>query len=417
MNDSILASPADAGAARTLLPVVCVFGALDIRLQSSLAAPQYETAALDTHCFADDEGLEAIILNLRPHVFITFGQIETFGRLMSAPFEVRRRWLHYDAPTDLARVGSDAYNCYLSACIDARPEMPLVSVFTPLYRTGTRFLRPLHSLREQTYANWEWILWDDSDDDGETARMVRPYAENDHRIRLICPDRHSGRIGEVKYNACALSRGALLAELDHDDALTPDALQHLVAAAKEFPEAGFFYSDFAEVDRDLNPLRYPEGWGFGLGTYNIASYKGRDVAVAVVPGVSPKVIRHLVAAPNHLRAWRRSAYFAIGGHNRDLHVADDFELLIRTFLATAMVRIPRLGYIQFQDNASAQRVRNQDIQRHVRTLRERYDRLIHERFLALGIDDYVWDEAMGASDLSRPNPPIVPLASSVAGAV
>ena len=215
----------------------------------------------------------------------------------------------------------------------------------------------------------------------------------------------------MKYNACALSRGELLVELDHDDALTPDALARVAAAARQFPEAGFFYTDFAEVDTRLNPLRYPDGWGFGLGAYRQEMYRGRELLVAMTPGISPKTIRHLVAAPNHIRAWRRDLYFRIGGHNREIHVADDFELMIRTFLETRMVHIPRLGYVQYQDGGNAQRVRNKDIQRHVRFLRWKYDRRIHDRFLALGVDDYIWNEEGGFSDFSRANPEIVQVAS------
>ena len=40
--------------------------------------------------------------------------------------------------------------------------------------------------------------------------------------------------------------------------------------------------------------------------------------------------------------------------------------MIRTFLETRMVHIPRLGYVQYQDGGNTQRVRNKDIQRHVR---------------------------------------------------
>ncbi len=404
-------APPSSSAPRAQLPVVCVFGAADITLRSAVSAPDIETTALDVHCFPDDRDLERILIERRPHVIVTFGVMSRFRHLMAAPFEVRRRWLHYDAADDLDRVGAEVFYCYLAVCIDERPDQPLVSVFTPVYRTGDRFLRPLVSMKEQTYNNWEWIVWDDSDDDGRTAAMVKAHAALDHRIRLIRPERHSGVIGEVKYNACALSKGQILVELDHDDALTPDALARVVDAAREFPEAGFFYTDYAEVDTGLNPLRYPDGWGYGLGGYRTETYRGRDLLVALTPGISPKTIRHLVAAPNHIRAWRRDAYFAMGGHSREIHVADDFELLVRTFLTTRMVHIPCLGYVQYQDGENTQRVRNKDIQRHVRYLRWRYDRRIHERFVALGVDDYVWDEAAGESDLSRPNPETVEVAS------
>jgi glycosyltransferase involved in cell wall biosynthesis len=393
------------------LPVVCIFGAGNIDLYSDTEAPDIETRKLDCRCFANDGNIERILIEIRPHVIVTFGVMENFTKLMAAPFEVRRRWLHFADTSDLAHVGRQAFHCYLAVCIDKREEQPLVSVFTPTYRSGDRFLRPLVSMKDQSYRNWEWIVWDDSDDDGLTAAMVQAHANLDHRIKLIRPPRHTGVIGEVKYNACALSKGAILVELDHDDELTADALELVVSAYKKYPDAGFYYTDYAEVDPHLNPLTYPNGWGFGLGRYRKEMFRGRELDVAQTPGISPKTIRHLVAAPNHLRAWRRDVYFKIGGHNREIHVADDFEIMLRTFLATKMVHIPRLGYVQYEDGKTTQRVRNKDIQRHVRFLRWRYDRKIHERFLELGVDDYIWNEEKGFSDFGRANPALVQTAS------
>jgi len=273
------------------------------------------------------------------------------------------------------------------------------------------------SLKGQTYHNWEWVVWDDSDDEGMTGAMVQAHANLDHRINLFRPPGHSGIIGEVKYNACALSRGAILVELDHDDELTPDALEAVVAAYKKYPEAGFYYTDCAMVDSHFNPMWYGDSWAFHLGRYRKEMFRGRELIVAIAPGISPKIIRHIVSAPNHLRAWRRDAYFKIGGHNRQIHVADDFELMLRTFLETRMVYIPRLAYVQYLDGGGGQnthRLRNQDIQRHVRFLQQRYDRRIHERFLELGVDDYIWNEEKGFSEFSRANPDVLQTASITA---
>jgi len=397
------------------LPIVCIFGAEGVELHSDTDAPDVETRALDCYCFDDDSELERILIEHRPHVIVSFGEVASYPYLWAAPFEVRRRWLHFPDTGDLDQIGRAVFNCYLSVCLEQRQEEPLVSVFTPTYRSGLRFLRPLLSLRSQTYRNWEWIVWDDSDDDGQTAALIAGLAQSDHRIELVRPARHSGMIGEVKAKACALSRGSILVELDHDDEFTPDALALVVEAARNHPEGGFFYSDFVEVDPNLNSLRYPDGWGFGLGSYRKERLNGRELDVVNTPGISPKTIRHIVAAPNHLRAWRREVYLGIGGHNREIHVADDYEIMVRTFLATLMVHIPRLAYLQYADgNGRAQRVRNKDIQRHVRYLQSRYDQAIHDRFIQLGVDDYIWRADIGFADFSVPNPEHVEVASITA---
>jgi hypothetical protein len=114
--------------------------------------------------------------------------------------------------------------------------------------------------------------------------------------------------------------------------------------------------------------------------------------VAIQPNINPKTIRHIVGVPNHVRAWRRDVYFQIGGHNRDLSIADDYELIVRTFLHTKMCKIAELGYIQFiHDSGDAQNshdIARKDIQRRVKTIREHYNDDIANRFEELGVEDY-----------------------------
>ena len=45
------------------LPIVCIFGAEDIRLYSSTEAPEIETRDLNCLCFPDDRDLEFILMS------------------------------------------------------------------------------------------------------------------------------------------------------------------------------------------------------------------------------------------------------------------------------------------------------------------------------------------------------------------
>ena len=99
--------------------------------------------------------------------------------------------------------------------------------------------------------------------------------------------------------------------------------------------------------------------------------------------------------PNHARAWTREAYYAAGGHSPEVHVADDYELCIRTFLTTRMINVKRFGYIQHLNTSGSntQRVRNKEIQRLVRYFAYQYDQQIHDRFEELEVDDFIWTVA------------------------
>jgi glycosyltransferase involved in cell wall biosynthesis len=287
------------------------------------------------------------------------------------------------------------------------PDKPLVSVCTATYEPGDRIGRAFRSLTGQTYRNWEWVIYDDSRDDGRTFAELCALTHYDARISVHRADRPSGVIGEVKRRAFMLGRGALLVELDHDDELAAGALADVVNAFAAFPDAGFAYSDWAEVDEHGNAVRYPSTWAFGYGGYRSEDYDGRRLEVAIAPAINARTIRHIVSSPNHLRAWRRDAYLAAGGHSAEIHVADDYELLLRTFLSTRLVHIRRLGYIQWHDLAAGtntQRRRNAEIQRLVRLFRNHYHRAIHDRFTELGIDDFLWRDGDLAWNDSDPEP-------------
>jgi O-antigen biosynthesis protein len=396
------------------LPVVCILGCGTFELVTP-CWEDYEEERLDCRCYSSDGELERILIEDRPHVIITAGNRSYFTNLQKSPPEVRKKWIHYDNLPDLTQLGIDAYDFYLENMLSSQPldDHPLVSVFTPSYRTGARISRPFLSLLEQTYANWEWIVVDDSDDGGETFEWLKRLADKDHRIQVFKPWAHSGMIGKVKNWACSLANGRFLVELDHDDALTDDALDCIVKGFQQFPEAGFLYSHCAEVLENGTNHAYRDGWAFGYGSYTDVEYRGKLYKAGSAGNINAKTIRHIVSCPNHVRAWRKSFYESTGGHNKELHVADDYELMVRSFLNTRIVRIPRLCYIQYLGN-SAQKARNGDIHRHVRSIRNYYDEMIHERLLELGCEDFAWDETNGRSDYRLPNPEVESHATLIA---
>ena len=94
----------------------------------------------------------------------------------------------------------------------------------------------------------------------------------------------------------------------------------------------------------------------------------------------------------------------IGGFNSDIHVADDYDLMLRTFLTTRMVHIKKFGYIQYKSHNSQTVVRNREIQRLVRYFREYYDPAIHHRCLQLNDPDIVWVENEKKSNIEIGKP-------------
>jgi O-antigen biosynthesis protein len=399
------------------LITVAVFGHVDEEIGDKirLAEPgATEADNFDVHWFADDDNASADVARVKPQVIFTFGDVSAYPRLFALPLEFRRRWVHFDdMNTSPASLAESVCAVFVDVTTQNRfPDEPLVSVFTPTYKTGERINRAFASLLAQTYANWEWVIYDDSPDD-ETFQRVSALARTDPRVRVFRSSEPCGVIGEVKRRACGLARGSILVELDHDDELVPTALAYVVDAFRRFPDAGFAYTDCCEIFEDGENGMYGENYAFGFGSYRQETFRNHTYAVTNYPSINSKTVRHIVGMPNHVRAWTREGYLRCGGYSPEIHVADDYELCIRTFLTTRMVHIQKFGYIQYlgRDQSNTQRSRNREIQRLVRMFASRYEEQIHARFVELGVNDFIWRD--GRLDWSIENPMPAPIANYV----
>ena len=92
-------------------------------------------------------------------------------------------------------------------------------------------------------------------------------------------------------------------------------------------------------------------------------------------------------------------------------ITDDYEIILRTFLATRMCHIRAFGYVQYHNRRhdepqvvnNTQRARNAEIQRLSHAIKLRYDQRLHDRLLELGCPDFIRGDD-GSLDFSRPNP-------------
>jgi len=362
---------------------------------------KYEDDSLDVLTIKNDNNIQKYITKFNPDAIVSISDDwRNFPNLAEQPLHIRSKWITIPAIDE--NTGEYAYQCAMQNILKM-DNSKLISYFTPIYNTGEKLLKTYQSLQNQTYTNWEWVLVNDSTDGGTTLKIAESIAKNDSRVKVYdFREKSGGIIGESKYRAATLCRGYLLAELDHDDYLTTDCTDYLFSASQTHPEIGFFYTDNAECDENWTSLHYPNGFAFGYGKYESVVVDGKEFDSCIAPNINPKTIRHIVGVPNHIRAWRRETYFQIGGHNRDLAIADDYELLVRTFLGTLMMRIPRMCYIQFIYNNTTGRnthdLSRADIQRRVRTIMYHYNDRIAKRFEELGLDDYCYKE--------NPNNPI-----------
>ena len=285
---------------------------------------------------------------------------------------------------------------------------PKFSIFTPTYETHSiKIDRLYNSLIKQTVDDWEWVIMDDSASEYVWKKITK-LAEKDYRVK---PHRifplTEGNIGMAKYRAATLCSGEWLVEVDHDDALISDCLEMISKASNFYKECGFIYTDCCELydngefksydhGRDENWYGRPDNyycWGYAGHTMVDADEK-RYLAHHS-PDINPRTIRFNIGMPNHARAWKRDLYFKIGGHNSKFPVADDFELIIRTFLNTRMIHIKEMLYLQYSDKNTTTDNNVIDINRRARLIRDHYNNRIHQRIIDLGGTDWDWNDQTG----------------------
>lgn len=337
-------------------------------------------------------------LKFKPDVIISIGfEIKTPYRFLQ-----EKIFSYPESPSD-----QDLANFILKKTVEfeCSPYEPTFSIFTPAFKTGEKISRTYKSLANQTFTDWEWVIVDDSPPgDISTWTILQGIATKDFRVKPIKIHPVSGgNVGLVKHRAAMLSSGKWLVELDHDDYLMKDCLETCLDASERFPDAGFMYSDCTEMSdngvfRDYDHEREGNYYGrkdnlfaFSYAGHTWKTIDGKEYLVHHYPDINPITIRFNTSMPNHVRVWDRDVYRKIGGHRQDLPVADDLELIIRTFLETRIVHIRRMLYIQYFKLGSTVDQNSFDINRRARLIRDFYNSKIHNRIESLGFSDWEWD--------------------------
>lgn len=285
-----------------------------------------------------------------------------------------------------------------------------VSYFTGLFNTPTHTLeRVTKTLLNQTNPNWEWVLHDDSDNENDAKRLENFFQKiNDARIKYYRFNKQSGAsVGRSKKRAANLCTGDYLAELDHDDLLMPEITDQVLKNADGFD---FIYSNSASViinsDDSFSQGEYFQpGFAMGYGAYrttvsvNPLTGIPHEYQECLCTPINPKTIRHIVSVPNHIRIWSKSFYDTIGGHNSDLGVADDYELIVRTFInGGRFLHLDCLGYLQSEDPSRTSWARNREIGELCQAILATYDERIKQEFELRNMSDWAYEyvhETMG----------------------
>jgi len=229
------------------------------------------------------------------------------------------------------------------------------------------------TILEQTYDNWEWVLYLNNKC---TIHHIPEVIKHNPKVKIFPAADDNTNIGHIKNKAFHHGTGDILVEVDHDDLITPDCLEELFKAYTNNPNAGFVFSDAAmlHMKDEFVPFNEQYGW-----TYQMFDWKGKSLYCMNSFEPSSHSVGYIWYAPDHVRSWRSSFYRQIGGHNPELSICDDHELMIRTYLQTKMVRIPKTLYIYRITGNNTWLERNQAIQTTTVELFNSHARLLAEK--------------------------------------
>ena len=244
------------------------------------------------------------------------------------------------------------------------------SIISPAHKKTPYLIELYKSIVAQTYENWEWILWLNNK---LKEKDLPEEIKNDKRVKIYRTESKSTSVGFHKHQAFHKGTGDVLVEVDHDDIITPDCLEELNKAYQD-PEVGFAYSDDAILSDDFIPYQEAHGW-----TYYRHKHEEQDLYVMKTWEPTSHSIGFIWYSPDHVRSWRASVYREMGGHNIELDICDDHELMIRTYLKTKMYHVTKPLYIYrvYGDNTYLQR--NAQIQVKTVELQRQYAYELAER--------------------------------------
>jgi glycosyltransferase involved in cell wall biosynthesis len=206
---------------------------------------------------------------------------------------------------------------------------PLVSIILPTYN-GSRYLdASIGSCLNQSYSNIELIVVDDCSTDA-TPEIIRERAARDARIRIVAHERNRKLPGSLN-SGFSRARGEYLSWTSDDNLYQPYAIERMVSALRDRPDAAVVYAGYAvigDTGQVLNtePARQP----------------------------SNLVLGNVVGA---CFLYRREVQDAVGPYDETLFLAEDYDFWLRAAQRFQFVALDTELYFyrQHQQSLSASR--------------------------------------------------------------
>jgi GT2 family glycosyltransferase len=201
-------------------------------------------------------------------------------------------------------------------------EGPLFAVLMPVHDPEPAHLEAaLASLQSQTFTRWHACLRDDGSRDPRVRDLLDRFAAADRRITVSRADEAQG-ISAATNAALARADAPFVVLVDHDDVISPDALDCVAARLDEDPGLDMLYSDEDRVSEDGHHHSH----------------------LFLKPGWSPELLESAMYTC-HLGTYRRRVVEDLGGFRSEFDGSQDYDLVLRLSESTTRIgHVPRVLY-------------------------------------------------------------------------
>jgi len=216
---------------------------------------------------------------------------------------------------------------------------PLVTIITPTYNRANYILETVASILEQGYPNLEYIVLDDGSTD-DTLAVLQKYEGH------IVLETHSNMGEAATVNkGFAMARGDIIAVVNSDDPLLPDAINTMVEFMIRHSQVGVAYPDWNMIDAQGEIISHVQTWEYDYLAMLRQHY--------CIPG--PGVF------------FRRSILESLKGRDASFRYVSDFDFWLRAGLLTSFARVPKTlaTFRTHPDSASTNQVGRRMAQEHI----------------------------------------------------
>lgn len=208
-------------------------------------------------------------------------------------------------------------------------KTPTISVITPVYNAAKFIEQAIHSVLQQSFKDFEFIVINDGSTDG-SAEIIDNCASLDPRIIAVHQE-NKGFVSALN-QGLSMAKAPLIARMDADDISLPTRFEKQLAFLQKNPKVGVVGSFRSTIDE-----------------------QGCVIKKMVTHPTDPKIIQKrmptecLLAHPATML--RREAVLGVGGYRSYFGGVADYDLWLRLLKNWSMANLPEvlLLYRQHQD--------------------------------------------------------------------